>query len=121
MDGVGTSAVAEGEKEPMVMVLGATNFPWKIDEALRRRLEKRICKTTTKDRPSWFVDIPLPEPDSIGQLLKINLGTMQLSEDVDLEKLSARMKGYSGADITSVRVPYRLFLADNNRSAEMLQ
>jgi katanin p60 ATPase-containing subunit A1 len=40
MDGVGTSV--EGENK-MVIVLGATNFPWKIDEALRRRLEKRIC------------------------------------------------------------------------------
>eukprot|EP00833_Pecoramyces_ruminatium_P007973 jgi/Orpsp1_1/1182005/evm.model.c7180000079495.1 len=43
MDGVASSVSSEeGEKEPLIMVLGATNFPWEIDEALRRRLEKRV-------------------------------------------------------------------------------
>ena len=44
MDGISSIATNEDEKEPIVMVLGATNFPWLIDEALRRRLEKRICR-----------------------------------------------------------------------------
>ena len=43
-----------------VMVLGATNFPWDIDEALRRRLEKRIY-------------IPLPDKEGRRQLLEICL------------------------------------------------
>jgi hypothetical protein len=41
-------------------VLAATNFPWDIDEALRRRLEKRIY-------------IPLPQGDERHELLAINL------------------------------------------------
>lgn len=43
-----------------MVVLAATNFPWDIDEALRRRLEKRIY-------------IPLPEKEERLELLNINL------------------------------------------------
>ena len=73
-----------------VIVLAATNMPWDLDEALRRRLEKRIY-------------IPLPPPDGIKELFKISMAGVDIADDVDLDVLAEATAGYSGADISNVR------------------
>lgn len=88
MDGV-DGAVGGDDATKMVMVLAATNYPWDIDEALRRRLEKRIY-------------IPLPCSESRAALLKINLKEVKLADDVDLDSVAKKLNNYSGADITNV-------------------
>lgn len=85
MDGLSSAE----DSSKVVMVLAATNFPWDIDEALRRRLEKRIY-------------IPLPSNAGREALLKINLKEVKVDSAVDLTKISAQLDGYSGADITNV-------------------
>ncbi|XP_054921715.1 katanin p60 ATPase-containing subunit A-like 1 isoform X2 [Dermacentor andersoni] len=73
----------------VVMVLAATNFPWDIDEALRRRLEKRIY-------------IPLPNSAGREALLRINLKDVEVCPGLDINIIAERLEGYSGADITNV-------------------
>ncbi|CAF1005164.1 unnamed protein product [Adineta ricciae] len=88
MDGV-SGALGSDDPSKMVMVLGATNHPWDLDDAMRRRLEKRIY-------------IPLPDIDTRKQLLEINLKEVPLDADVDLQLIAEKLEGYSGSDITSV-------------------
>lgn len=87
MDGVG--GVSSDDPQKAVMVLAATNFPWDIDEALRRRLEKRIY-------------IPLPTEEGRKCLLEINLKDLPREDDIDLDAIAKNLEGYSGADITNV-------------------
>ncbi|XP_045482266.1 katanin p60 ATPase-containing subunit A-like 1 [Harmonia axyridis] len=86
MDGITANNEEPGK---VVMVLAATNFPWDIDEALRRRLEKRIY-------------IPLPSLEGREALLRINLREVKLDPEVNLADIAERLDGFSGADITNV-------------------
>ena len=64
----------EEKKSDLVMVLAATNNPWDIDEAIKRRLEKRVY-------------IPLPGPQGRFELFKIHLRKMKVSDNIDWNKL----------------------------------
>ncbi|XP_033228142.1 katanin p60 ATPase-containing subunit A-like 1 isoform X2 [Belonocnema kinseyi] len=86
MDGISSNS---DDPSKVVMVLAATNFPWDIDEALRRRLEKRIY-------------IPLPNDEGREALLKINLREVKVDDSVNLKQIASKLAGYSGADITNV-------------------
>lgn len=73
-----------------VLVLGATNIPWVLDSAIRRRFEKRIY-------------IPLPEAPARSLMFKIHLGnTANSLTEEDFRVLGQKSEGYSGADISIV-------------------
>ncbi|KAJ3048271.1 Vacuolar protein sorting-associated protein 4 [Rhizophlyctis rosea] len=70
-----------------VLVLGATNIPWQLDPAIRRRFEKRIY-------------IPLPDPNARARMFGLNVGSTpcRLAQH-DYKELATRTEGFSGSDI----------------------
>eukprot|EP00746_Dinoflagellata_sp_MGD_P150148 gnl/MRDRNA2_/MRDRNA2_82070_c0_seq1.p1 gnl/MRDRNA2_/MRDRNA2_82070_c0~~gnl/MRDRNA2_/MRDRNA2_82070_c0_seq1.p1 ORF type:complete len:469 (-),score=96.45 gnl/MRDRNA2_/MRDRNA2_82070_c0_seq1:8-1327(-) len=76
-----------GHDDTGLLVLGATNTPWDLDSAIRRRFERRIY-------------IPLPEPESRRRMFELNIGDTKNSLTLaDVQSLADRTEGYSGADI----------------------
>jgi vacuolar protein-sorting-associated protein 4 len=73
-----------------ILVLAATNMPWALDSAIRRRFEKRIY-------------IPLPEAPARAQMFKLHLGTTphRLTPE-NFKKLGEMTEGYSGSDISII-------------------
>ncbi|ESL09619.1 katanin [Trypanosoma rangeli SC58] len=99
LDGLAT------ESEKRVMVLATTNRPWDLDEAMRRRLEKRIY-------------IPLPDAEGRLELLKKQTSSMSLDPNVDLSIIAGEQTvGFSGADLNllvrdAAMMPMRKLIAD---------
>ena len=95
MDGISESNAEENKednkeiKPKFVMVMAATNLPWDLDDALRRRFEKRIY-------------ISLPNKIGRKQMFNINFKGIKLDKDVNIDELVEKTKGYSGHDIASV-------------------
>ena len=76
-----------GHDNKNVLVLGATNLPWALDKAVRRRFERRIY-------------IPLPDKVARIYLLRSKLKGLDGNlSDEDIEMIAEKTDGYSGADI----------------------
>ena len=83
MDGCGNSQ--EG-----VLIMGATNTPWELDDAFRRRFQKRIY-------------IHLPDPVARAGMFKLKVqGIENTLVDEDFNTLADASELYSGSDIKVV-------------------
>jgi spastin len=76
--------------DDLVIVIGATNKPQELDDAVLRRLVKRIY-------------IPLPDSNARSLLLKHKLKGQQFSlPSADLDRLVKETEGYSGSDLQAL-------------------
>ena len=70
-----------GKDDDGILVLGATNIPWDLDPAVRRRFQKKIY-------------IPLPDEQARLAMLRMNVGTTpnNVTED-DFNKMGEMTEG----------------------------
>ena len=75
MDGV-------GKDDQGILVLGATNIPWDLDPAVRRRFQKKIY-------------IPLPDEVARLSLVKLSIGkdTPNTLSPEQIEEIAKRTEG----------------------------
>ncbi|KAF8139713.1 P-loop containing nucleoside triphosphate hydrolase protein [Boletus edulis] len=79
-----------GHDDTGVLVLGATNIPWQLDPAIKRRFEKRVY-------------IPLPGLEARKRMFEIHIGSTPCQlEARDYRTLAEGTEGYTGSDISIV-------------------
>ncbi|XVF72605.1 hypothetical protein PTKIN_Ptkin12aG0134200 [Pterospermum kingtungense] len=74
-----------------VLVLAATNRPFDLDEAVIRRLPRRLM-------------VNLPDAPNREKILRVILAKEELSPSVDLEAIANMTDGYSGSDLKNLCV-----------------
>ncbi|KAG4303775.1 hypothetical protein PORY_002827 [Pneumocystis oryctolagi] len=94
------------DENSRIVILGATNRPKDIDEAILRRMPKKFY-------------IPFPDTSQREKLLKLFLSDVKLASDFDFDFLVSKTEGFSGSDIKelcreSVLFPIREFISLNN-------
>lgn len=81
MDGVGKDSKG-------VLILGATNIPWQLDAAIRRRFQRRV-------------HISLPDTPARMRMFELAVGDTKCQmNQQDYKTLAQMSEGYSGSDIS---------------------
>jgi len=79
-----------GKGNQGLLVLGATNTPWELDPAMRRRFEKRVY-------------IPLPDEQARAHMFRVHVGnTPNNLTEREFQHLAKITEGFSGSDISIV-------------------
>ncbi|KAH7075532.1 hypothetical protein BKA63DRAFT_299337 [Paraphoma chrysanthemicola] len=81
----------DGLNDLSVFVMVATNRPFDLDDAVIRRLPRRLL-------------VDLPTQADRKEILRIHLKGEQLDESVDLDDLAKRTPFYSGSDLKNIAV-----------------
>lgn len=94
-----------------VLVLGATNRPFDLDEAVIRRFPRRLM-------------VNLPDASNREKILKVILAKEELGPDVDMESLANMTDGYSGSDlknlcVTAAHYPIREILEKEKKEKNL--
>lgn len=77
-----------GRDSKGVLILGATNIPWQLDAAIRRRFQRRV-------------HISLPDQPARMKMFELAVGSTPCElKGEDFKTLAKLSEGYSGSDIT---------------------
>lgn len=89
IDGFGGDASASKDKP--ILIIGATNRPDQIDDALMRpgRFDK-------------LIHVPAPDFTARLQILQFLLQKMPIASDVEIESIAHRTQNFSGADLVNL-------------------
>lgn len=89
-DGLNSGTNGKGDAgSDRVVVIGSTNRPFDLDEAVLRRFPRRIL-------------VDLPDLETRREILEVTLAENRLGSDVNLTLIAERLEGYTGSDLKEV-------------------